>query len=219
MLAQAAETRFVDPEVWMRAAAPLRALAVVLPLLRTLAAVLAWLAMLIPIAAAAAPQWPDIEVLDQNGQRHRFVSDLLQGEAVAINFIFTGCATVCPPQTALLRAARERLGAQARDVRFISISVDPRSDSPRELSAYAQRFGIDANARPRWSFVTGRPQDIERLLAAFDIRAGAPQSHASMVWIGNPAAQTWTRQSAVNTPEAIAEGLRSALRGERQVPR
>lgn len=186
---------------------------------RALGVVLALLASLIPFATLAAPQWPDIEVLDQNGQRHRFVSDLLRGKVVAINFIFTGCATVCPPQTALLRAARERVGAQARDVRFISISVDPRADSPRELSAYAQRFGIDANAQPLWSFVTGRPQDIERLLAAFDIRAGAPQEHASMVWIGNLAAQSWTRQSAVNTPEAIAEGLRSALRIEREVSR
>lgn len=180
----------------------------------TMRFVLAIATAMTALVASAAPQWPDIEVLDQNGQRHRFVSDLLQGKAIAINFIFTGCATVCPPQTAMLRAARERVGAQARDVRFISISVDPRADSPRELSAYAARFGIDANAQPRWSFLTGKPQDIERLLAAFDIRAGAPQSHASMVWIGNPSAQTWTRQSAVSTPEAIVEGLRSALRAE-----
>lgn len=188
-------------------------------LLRALCVVLALLTGLMPPGVTAAPLWPDIEVLDQNGQRHRFVSDLLQSKAVVINFIFTGCATVCPPQTALLRAARERLGAPARDVRFISISVDPRADSPRALAAYAQRFGIDGDAQPRWSFVTGKAQDIERLLAAFEIRAGAPQDHASMVWIGNPAAQRWTRQSAVNTPDAIAEGLRSALRDERSATR
>jgi hypothetical protein len=40
---------------------------------------------------------PDIEVLDQNGRKIHFYTDLVKGQTVVINFIFTTCTTICPP--------------------------------------------------------------------------------------------------------------------------
>jgi len=41
-------------------------------------------------------------------------------------------------------------------VRFVSISVDPRRDTPEVLRSYAERAGPD----PKWLFVTGDPKTI-----------------------------------------------------------
>ena len=57
---------------------------------------------LIPFLVAAsalmaeAPRIPDTPVIDQDGHRHSFYSDLVKGHTVAINFIFTTCKTICP---------------------------------------------------------------------------------------------------------------------------
>ena len=40
---------------------------------------------------------PDVELLDHDGRKVHFYSDLVKGKTVAINFIFTTCTTICPP--------------------------------------------------------------------------------------------------------------------------
>ena len=52
------------------------------------------------VERAAAPSGiniPDVELLDQDGRKVRFYTDLVKGKVVAINFIFTTCTTICPP--------------------------------------------------------------------------------------------------------------------------
>jgi hypothetical protein len=38
----------------------------------------------------------DVPVLTQDGKSVRFHSDLVKGNVVAVNFIFTNCKTLCP---------------------------------------------------------------------------------------------------------------------------
>ena len=71
---------------------------------------------------------PDTEVRDQNGRWLRFYSDLVKGRVVAINFVFTGCSSICPGLTTSFRALQDLLGEQ--DVQLISVSVDPANDGP-----------------------------------------------------------------------------------------
>ncbi len=47
-----------------------------------------------------------------------------------------------------------------KDVRFVSISVDPERDTPELLSRYAGRYKADLD---RWLFLTGKKGDIRRL--------------------------------------------------------
>ena len=44
-------------------------------------------------------------------------------------------------------------------VELVSISVDPRTDSPERLAKYAEAF----NAGDKWAFLTGDTKEIERL--------------------------------------------------------
>ena len=55
-------------------------------------------------------QLPDVGLIDQDGAPHRLRA--LCEQTVVIGFFYTGCSTVCPPQTAALRALRERLDAR-----------------------------------------------------------------------------------------------------------
>src|SRR5690606_168937 len=43
------------------------------------------------------------------------------------------------------------------DVRFVSVSVDPATDTPERLREYAARFRADTS---RWSFLTGDPASM-----------------------------------------------------------
>jgi cytochrome oxidase Cu insertion factor (SCO1/SenC/PrrC family) len=94
----------------------------------------------------------------------------LRGQRWVADFIFTQCGGICPAMTARLARLRREVPA---DVRFVSITVDPRHDTREVLADYAKRAGADA----RWLFLTGPQKDLYRLstegfkLAAFEVSA------------------------------------------------
>ena len=139
---------------------------------------------------------PDVEVLDQEGRRVRFASDLVQGRVVAINFLFTNCTTICPPLAVTFGKLRKVLGDRAgRDVHLISVSVDPTNDTPERLKAWSQKFG----AGPGWTLVTGQRDEIVRLLKALGAYTADINDHPPQVLIGNPQGQ-WTRAYGLGPP-------------------
>lgn len=133
---------------------------------------------------------PDTPIYDQDGQKLHFYSDLVKGKTVAINFIFTTCTTICPPLAATFRRIQVDLGGRVgNDVRLISISVDPVTDVPERLKAFAAKF----KAGPGWTFVTGSKPDIDLLLRALGASVSDKNDHTPMVLVGNERAGYWTR--------------------------
>jgi protein SCO1 len=151
------------------------------------------------------PALPDVPLLDQDGRRMHLQRDLIDGRTVVVNFMFTGCQTVCPPQTALLREAMRRLDARrsARDLLVLSLTVDPLADGPAQLRAFGQRHQLPVGLASGWVFLTGGPADVARVLTAFDVPAGAPGDHPSLLWLGHAPSGRWTRSSSLNPPEAL----------------
>ena len=143
-------------------------------------------------APAAAPQnlnVPDIEVLDQDGRKIHFYSDLVKGHTVVINFIFTTCTTICPPLGATFARVQKELGDKAGDVRFISISVDPATDTPERMKAWGEKF----HAGDSWTFVTGDKPQVDELLRALGASSARREDHSPTILIGNDLNGTWTR--------------------------
>lgn len=97
------------------------------------------------------------------------------GRPVLLHFVFAGCSRVCPLQLQELRAVHDALPVPVRErVVFVSVTVDPLSDTPAALAAYARSQGVD---RAGWRFVSGEPIQVQRLherLQAFDPRVAAP---------------------------------------------
>ena len=133
---------------------------------------------------------PDVEVLDQDGNALHFYSDLIKDKTVAINFIFTNCTTICPPLAATFARVQKEMGDKVgKDVHFISISVDPLTDTPERLKAWGAKF----KAGPGWTFVTGEKQEMDKLLNALGASVSKREDHTPAMIIGNDAKGVWTR--------------------------
>ena len=153
---------------------------------------------------------PDTELLDQDGRKVRFYSDLVRGKVVAINFIFTTCTTVCPPLGATFARVQRELGERAgRDVHFISISVDPVTDTPERLKAWGAKF----KAGPGWTFVTGAKPQVDELLRALAASTARREDHTPTVLIGNDARGQWTRAYGLTAPSRIVQIINDAASG------
>ena len=73
------------------------------------------------------------------------------------NFIFTRCLATCPRQTTMLRLLQDELKTHPKwkDIRLVSITVDPEFDTPEVLAGYSRNHGADSE---HWKFLTG-PRD------------------------------------------------------------
>ena len=109
---------------------------------------------------------PDVSLIDQHGSAVSLAS--LKGKPVLIDFIYTSCASTCPVLTAkMVSVARELGPALGANVTMVSITLDPEHDSPAQLASYAKSQGANAAG---WLFLTGKPAQIDQVLALFKLR-------------------------------------------------
>lgn len=101
-------------------------------------------------------QLPDFSLTDQFGAS--FASSDLHDKVWVADFIFTSCATICPPMTIQMASLQDEFAGA--DVHFVSFSVDPERDTPTVLRRYADNYGADGG---RWAFLTGQKTAIYQL--------------------------------------------------------
>jgi protein SCO1/2 len=109
----------------------------------------------------------------------------LSGRVIALNFMFTSCASVCPRQTRALVEVRAELPEAVRErVLFLSVSVDPDHDQPAVLKQFARTYGADSAG---WSFALSDEKGTRLLgsrLAAFEPGVEpAPSAHSGAVYL------------------------------------
>ena len=114
----------------------------------------------------AHQQLPDFSFTDQFGAS--FASSELHDKVWVADFIFTSCATICPPMTVQMASLQDEFAGE--DVHFVSFSVDPERDTPTVLRRYADNYGVDGG---RWAFLTGQKAAIYQLAQeGFNLAAG-----------------------------------------------
>ncbi len=185
--------------------------------LRTLAGALAmgpWLEAAAQLATPwlRLPSTPDVALRDQDDRVHRLPELLTGDRPLALQFFFTGCGAVCPPQTAILRELQRLNANEPRLTRalILSISVDPLGDGPRELRRYASRFDLATGLDHGWLLLTGEPARITPVLSAFGV-AGGPTDHPSLVWFGDPSRGRWTRVDGFASPSQLQSRWREVV--------
>lgn len=162
-------------------------------------------------AAAPSMNIPDTELLDQNGQKIHFYTDLVKGQTVVINFIFTTCTTICPPLGATFARVQKELGDKVgRDVRFISISVDPATDTPERLKAWGAKF----HAGEGWTLLTGNKPEVDELLRALGASSARREDHSPTILIGNDAHGTWTRTYGLAKTSQLVQIINDVMVGK-----
>jgi len=157
---------------------------------------------------AAAKYFTDIELVNQNGEKMRFYSDLLQGKTVVIDSFFATCQGSCLPMTRNLEKVQDALGDRlGKDARIISISVDPTVDTPAELKAFAKKF----QARPGWYFLTGSKENVEFVLKKLGQFVEDKNDHYNIFIIGNERTGLWKKAFGLAKSEEIVKVVDSVI--------
>lgn len=148
---------------------------------------------------------PDAELLDQDGRRVRFYSDLIKGRVVILSFFYTSCEYVCALQGGNFSQLQQKLGDRlGRDVHLLLVTRDPAVDTPRRLKAWGEKYGV----RPGWTLLTGRAEEVDRVIAALTgDRIGQAEAHSSGIYLGNDATRTWTYTSGLTPADTLVESL------------
>lgn len=156
----------------------------------------------------ARSYFTDTELVNQDGETMRFYSDLLQGKVVVIDSMFTTCSAICPvlgqKMQRLQEAAGDRLG---EDVHLISITVDPKVDTPAKLRAYGERF----EAKEGWYFLTGSPDNVGRVLAKLGYAVEDKDNHSTIVLMGNEKTGLWKKTNGLSSTDQLVELFRGVL--------
>lgn len=96
----------------------------------------------------------------------------LKGRVSVVDFIFTSCSVQCPRVTAQMASLQSFALPRWKEVRLISLTVDPDRDSPAVLADYAKGFSADPE---RWWFLTGPRKDLDPLIRnGFRVAAASP---------------------------------------------
>lgn len=158
--------------------------------------------------AGARKYFTDREVIDQNGNRLRFFSDVLKDRVVLLNVIFTNCESGCPLTTQLLNRTRGKLVDTVKDdVWFVSVSTDPERDTPEAMKAFAESQGVDES---RWVFLTGTKETIDLILKKLKRYNANVEMHSTQMLAGTTRERhEWIPLPAGIQPDAIAAVLRS----------
>ena len=142
------------------------------------------------VRSAAEKYFSDVELINQDGQKMRFYSDVLKDRVVVINTFFTTCTGVCPPINRNLERVQEALGDRlGKDAFLISMSVDPETDTPARLKEYSSRF----HARPGWIFLTGKKENVDWALYKLGQYVETKDGHTNIIIIGNEPKGLWKK--------------------------
>jgi protein SCO1 len=112
--------------------------------------------------SASPPNHPrhlvEFNLTDRNGRSVTRAD--LAGKFLVVNFVFTSCSLSCRAVNDRMEEIQRRV-ADATDVQLVSLTVDPRTDTPAVLAKFADSFHADTN---RWLFLTGDKAELYRLI-------------------------------------------------------
>jgi cytochrome oxidase Cu insertion factor (SCO1/SenC/PrrC family) len=170
-----------------------------------------------PPEAEARPvilQAPDVELLDQDGGKVKFRSDVLGDRIVVLDVFFTSCGLVCPILSAIMADLQDALGERlGKEVSLVSVTVDPVTDIPPRLKEYSERF----HARPGWTFLTGKTDSIAPVLKSLGAYTADFTRHPSMILVGDARTGEWTRYYGL-PPADLLLGKVNELAAARRKP-
>lgn len=104
-------------------------------------------------------------LINQDGESVTFPDDF-EGSPLVVGFIYTNCPDICSFITANVRKIYDA-DTHPEGTQFALITFDPERDRPDVLKSYAGAFDMD---RDPFHFLTGSPEEIERLMERVNIR-------------------------------------------------
>jgi len=153
---------------------------------------------------------PNIPLITHEGKRVLFYDDLVKDKVVTLNFFFSHCDEICPLVTSNLAKVQKLLGDQVgRDIHMYSFTLKPEEDTVEAIRNYRTSFG----AGPGWTFLTAKPEDMEKLRRAIGFTYPDPAidkdktQHIGNVRFGNEPLMYWSACPGMAHPKFMAETL------------
>lgn len=158
---------------------------------------------------------PELVLIDMQNNKVSLAKALGNDEPVLLNFIFTTCTTICPVLSATFSQVQRELGDEAKNVRMVSITIDPEQDTPERLKEYAGRF----KAGSGWQFLTGSIEDIIATQKAFDAYRGDKMNHEPLTFIRGTVDGPWLRLDGFTSAAEVVTEYRQLLSQQAQEKR
>lgn len=141
---------------------------------------------------------PDVTVITEDN-RQAGLRSLVNGRAVAIQFIFTDCVTVCPLLGSLFRSVEKRLDNNS-PVLLLSVSVNPDRDTPERLKEWLSGY----RQGERWHAVRTSKEGLRTLLIALGQKSGPPAGHSSQVFFIKSNGEVFGRTTGLPDSAGVA---------------
>lgn len=161
---------------------------------------------------------PNVPLVTHEGKHVRFYDDLVKGKIVTFNFFFAKCDEICPTVTANLAKVQKLLGQDVgRRLFMYSFTLKPEEDTVDVIRHYRQMFG----AGPGWTFLTGKPGDIEKLRKGIGFTYPEPSidkdktQHIGNIRYGSEPLMLWAACPGMAHAPFIAESVSWVLRPDR----
>ena len=106
---------------------------------------------------------PDFSLRGSDGSQ--FTLSQYRGHVVLLVFGFTNCPAACPTTLAMLAQVRQKLGAAARQLQVVYVTVDPERDGTDVMRSYLAVFDN--------SFIggTGKPDELAKIRSNYGVTA------------------------------------------------
>ena len=101
----------------------------------------------------------------------------VKGSLAVVGYIFTNCPDICPLTTNNMRLIQDRVKEEGiENVKFVTITFDPKYDTPSVLKKYAEIRKLDTTD---WMFLTGDKSVTDRVVRDVGVVA-APSDSTEM---------------------------------------
>ena len=145
---------------------------------------------------------PIAEMVTQNSEPVDLRSDVVSDRIVVLDFIYTTCTTVCPVLTAIMSQVNGQLAERiGKDVILVSMTVDPKRDTPARLKKYSSNFRTDDG----WLWLTGDKLVVDGVLRKLGAYTANFEDHPAMVLVGDGRTGRWSRFVGFPGADAIVD--------------
>jgi len=159
-------------------------------------------------SSPAQKYFTDVELINQDGKKVHFYSDVLKGKTVIVNAFFTSCTSVCPPMNRNMEKIQEALGDRVgRDVFLVSMTVDPETDTPARMKEYAKKF----HAGSGWLFLTGKKENLDWALYKLGQYVENKDDHQTVLIIGNEPTGLWKKAFGMANVAELVQVVESVV--------
>lgn len=114
--------------------------------------------------------------------------DDLKGKTLVMVMIYTTCKAACPRLVADMRNIEAKIPKEnLKDLQFVLVSIDPKTDTPERLKAFAKENFMDDE---HWTFLQGTESGVREFanVLAVKYKKISPMdfSHSNIISVFNP---------------------------------